>query len=101
MEAAIGIEPMIRALQAPALPLGDAALKRQADPYGPPQPAQACLRPLQRGGQVRLEVERATRFELATFCLGSRCSTTELRPHPRIRRSLPPLLEQSGGRYWI
>ena len=27
------------------------------------------------------QLERETRFELATFCLGSRHSTTELLPH--------------------
>ena len=31
-------------------------------------------------------LERATRFELATHGLGSRYSTTELRPHPLIYR---------------
>ena len=29
-------------------------------------------------------VERETRLELATLCLGSRCSTTELLPHKRV-----------------
>ena len=53
LEAPPGFEPGVKDLQSHALPLGYGAKK----------------------------LERATRFELATHGLGSRYSTTELRPH--------------------
>ena len=37
------------------------------------------------GFRVRLELERETRIELATLCLGSKCSTTELLPLNPVR----------------
>src|SRR5690606_39454707 len=63
-EATAGIEPAVRVLQTPALPLGYVARqKRGLTVIARPSP-----------------LERATRLELVTFSLARRRSTTELCP---------------------
>lgn len=87
MEATPGFEPGIRALQAPALPLGhvavcgikDATYEAKADPVGRGEASRTDL---------RIEsMERTKGFEPSTPTLARWCSTTELRP--RARGSLP------------
>ena len=67
-KATTGFEPVMRVLQTLALPLGDVA-KNQTGRF----PAcRSCF------------MERAKRFELSTFSLARRRSTTELRPHKSL-----------------
>ena len=78
LEAPPRLELGVKALQASALPLGYGALRSK------------------RAAQALLEfvLERKTRFELATFALARRRSTTEPLPHVVRAKGLEP------SRHW-
>ena len=94
MEATPGFEPGIEALQAPALPLGDVAVIKSL--FTPKMVRMVRIEPtlhywnrilsparlpIPPHSQNKKQMERATRFELATSTLARMHSTTELCPH--------------------
>ena len=96
MEATLGFEPRIKALQAHALPLGYVALltSKKVVPRAGLEPARKKIRgilsplclPFHHLGDAKIyliknKMERETRVELATSTMARSRSTTELFPH--------------------
>ena len=97
LEATPGFEPGMRALQAPALPLGYAALccwwcprpdlnRYKHNVRGILSPLRLPISPPGQTLTCKRKMERETRFELATPTLARLCSTTELFPRCKKRR---------------
>ncbi len=103
MEATPGFEPGIRALQAPALPLGhvaktvfivvvpgaglEPAHSKRARDFKSLASTNSATRALNKYYICFNIMERETRFELATPTLARSCSTTELFPLTKLRQN--------------
>ena len=92
MERAAGIEPVSAAWEADILPMNYVRKKwsrRRGSNLRPADYKAAAL-----PAELRRHMERATRFELATFCLEGRRSTTELYPQMAERVGFEPTVRR-------